>query len=57
MRIKGRTNKDHHPQPNPPAFNKTKQEIRRHLRWLALLGQDCFLLGPPSPFRRWRWSC
>lgn len=37
-------------------MNKTKQEIRRHLRWLAqkdLLGQDCFLLGPSSPFRRW----
>lgn len=30
--------------------------MRRHLRWLAqkdLLGQDSFLLGPPSPMRRW----
>lgn len=32
------------------------EDIRRDLRWLAqkdLLGQDVFLLGPPSPLRRW----
>jgi len=40
----------------PYGLHLDINEILQHLRWMfkkAKLGQDMFLIGPPSPLKRW----